>query len=352
MEVVELSKFRQRLQTGELNLEEKELLQKEYDYFASIAPPPSRIDMWDVLRTLLVVLLFLLCPVVFIFYFYFWKPKRTSKYPEHFVYDFKDKIAEPTLRLFDKNLAMRLYSDLLKYTPDMCAFLLEKDYLVRPHPPQTDITHAHVFSCCSYDWENWSNTDAFEFLGIEIRHEWSVEDDNGNSSTCEEVGFRGSVYTFHTSFTIKGTINIMSTSTKKTILGIEKEKNSFKPSKSKKAAIIDTENHEFNANFDVLATCDEEAYRYLTPAMMETLLALRKECFFAIFIDRNVMTVTVDNGGFRAAKLSAFNAEKPVYAPANTAGELNRLITRYREALLSIYELKDALDPAGKYSMY
>ncbi len=357
--------LRKTLNDRGLDYQKKALLLKECEYFASISPKSIFDNLGNAFKNfgsmstvkivLTVVGAVVLIPLCLFFFRYglvilfvagliFLFGPLSKQSPEYRNYDYLHKIAEPTLKLFDDKMSLQYHYDAFDLTDETLAYekALEEARLVEPIKKNYK---KHPYSCASYDWNNPSNTDAFEAVGYKIYYEW--EDDDGN--THEEVYFNGTIYKFRTSFTTNGTINIMSTETKKNLLGIEKEKNKFKKIKDKDITVIDTENHEFAENFDTIATYDEEAYRYLTPAMIENLLMLRKNYFFAICIKGNVMTVTIDKGGYRDARQSSLGrAGKTYFASKNPAGDLDSRIREIGNALLSIYELKDILDPGGR----
>ena len=251
--------------------------------------------------------------------------KSRKEFPEYNQYDYFKRILEPTIKLFDEKMSLSFHYD--------CSDLVNEDipydnalyeaYMVKHFPKGRD---TKTFSCCSYDWNNTNNTDAFEFLGYKIYTEY--EDDNGG--THETVYFDGQIYKFRTSFYTNGIVNIMSTNTEKGVLGGEKEKSVFKKIKNKDEVVIDTENHEFSEKFDTIATYDDEAYRFLTPSMIETLLALRTDF------------------GFKGMYGTSFSGKKPYSrSKISPQEELRNRINKFGNALLSIYELKDTLDPAG-----
>ena len=364
---MELSAFRKRLERGDIHLANREALLKEYQYFSSIAPK-SFLDrlksgeikekisgmfggnnvlmviltivlipiLFAVLAMGLPVLLLLLCIMMF--------SSRMSQNPEYKNYNYIGRIVELTMRLFDDKFSANYHYDPTDLVDEDMYYdkALVEARLVKPFEKRS---HGNTLSSCSYDWGNANNTDSFEFLGYKIFYEW--KDDDGN--THEVVSYHGSIYKFHTSFFVNGTVNIMSTKTKKGLLGGEKEVSTFKYIKNKEEKVIDTENHEFAENFDTIATYDEEAYKFLTPSMIETLLQLRRNYFFCICIKGNVMTVAVDDGGYKNAEPSSMKIAKPFFAPKNPELEMNLSIDRYRKSMLSIYELKDMLDPAGRF---
>jgi hypothetical protein len=133
----------------------------------------------------------------------------------------------------------------------------------------------------------------------------------------------------------------MSTQTKNTLIG-EREKNRFKKIKDKDINVIDTENSEFAVNFDTIATYDNEAYEYLTPSRIESLLKLRKDHYICICIKKNVMTVSI-YGGFKDVGKYAFAATKPYSRSLDSEAELDKMLRQYAKAVSSIYELRDIL---------
>ena len=357
--------LREKLNNRELDYEKKALLLKECEYFASISPKSIFDNIGNVFKNfanmsaakivLTVVGALLIIPAIMFFFrfgiimlsgvlFFVVFKAFDSRSPEYKNYDYFHRIAEPTLKLFDDKLSLLFHYDANDLTDEVIAYdkALEEARLVEPIKKNYSTSS---FSCASYDWNNTSNTDAFEFVGYKLYYEW--EDSDGDRH--EDIFFNGTIYKFRTSFTLNGTVNIMSTVTKKGLLGGEKEMNKFKKIKDKDITVIDTENHDFAENFDTIATFDEEAYRYLTPTMIESLLQLRKNYFFAICIKGNVMTVTIDRSGYKdAGQYSMGRGSKTYFASKNPAADLDRRIREIGNGLISIYELKDILDPGGR----
>ena len=356
--------LRRKLNNCDLDPEKKEQVLKELEYFNSIAPRSLRerlhinkekmqefteehkvgVAIGLVLLIPLIIMLMAVALQFAVIFVVFWALFRTKRgTPEYQAYDFKNKVALPTVRLFDDKLDLNYHynrSELIDEDMHYGQALVE-EHLVRPmNKRYRDVT----YSACSYDWGNTENTDAFEFMGYKLYHEW--EDSDGDKH--EDIYFDGVILKFRTSFTIDGTINIMSTTTKKKLIGVEKEKNRFKKIKDKDIAVIDTENSEFAENFDTIATYDTEAYRYLTPSMIEELLKLRKDYDICLCIKGNVMTVTLNNKGYKGAEKSAFSVTKPHSRSLDSEGEFTNMLSKYRNAMISIYELKDILDPQGK----
>ena len=360
---MELSEFRKRLYNGEVNLQIRDYLLNEYAYFATLAPKSiidrikaktgSMSDWPDRKKAVVSILALVFLPVLLIavmsmaplliilLALAFTFSRKQS--PEYRNYDFFHRIGEPTLKLFDEKMELSYRTNPRDLVDEDMSYV---DALVESHmiKPVKKKCITRVDSCGSYDWENQSNTESFEFFGYKVYYEWTDED----NQTHEEVYFNGSIFKFHTSFTLNGTVNIMSTNTKKTLLGGEKEINKFKKIKDKDTVVIDTENHEFAENFDTLATYDEDAYRYLSPRMIEALLELRKQYFFSICIKGNVMTVAIEKGYKDAGPSSLGKLDKPYFAPKDPEAELNRRIKECGGAILSIYELKDILDPGAR----
>ena len=353
---MELSKFRQKLQNSALNSERTEHLPQEDDSFSAVAPNAKNRTS-SLLTTIIWVLvagaLYVLLPqslnkiplACLAFWFSIQYHSEHAEYDSKYnMYNFNPIIGESTLQLLDEKLAMCFHpdpSDLVDRAMPYFNALVEA-HMIRP--PRGE-PHVKEFAHCSYAWWNQYNTDSFEYLACRIYTERKDKYHNIHENVC----FDGFIYKFHTSFTINGTLHIMSTIST-AILGVEMERNPFKHVKHHKVAVIDTENHEFDTHFDVLATYDEDAYQYLTPTMMETLLAFRQRYSFSICIKGNVMTVAIENNGLKFAKPLVFDARLPIY-DLNHKTEAPMLLGAYRDALLSIYELKDRLDPGGRCGM-
>ncbi len=350
---MELSSFRKRILNGEVHLARREALIKEYEHFISIAPK-SPLEKLGISRFrelpqdkkgLYLLIFFILAPI--------WLPmipmfivvmafvvvaSRGSGSPEYKAYDFGKNIVEPILKLFDEKMELRNYLDShdLVDTDVYYSQALVDAYLI--NPVKSKSTYDYL-SFGSYNWKDASDPDSFDFSGYKVYHQY--EDSDGD--THETVYFIGGIYKFHLSFTIDGTVNIMSTSTSKTLFG-EREKNKFKNIKDKEIEVIDTENHAFSEQFDTIATYDKDAYRYLTPTMIENLLELRKHYYFAICIKGNVLTITIDNNGYKGADPYSFGeTTKPLYGYGDPEREIDRRADRVRQALISIYELRDLI---------
>ena len=353
---MELSSFRRRLLNGEVHLKRREELIKEYEYFKSISPhspfekirlsrfgklPPDKKAVYFMVFLLLMPIWLPLFPVTIIVLCLIIAFSRRDESQEYKDYNYMKKIAEPALRLFDEGLSMQSFhdSDDLVDTGVYYSQALVDAYLIMP--TRKNSTYDYL-SCGSYKWKDSLSPDSFDFCGYKVYYEW--EDEDGDKHV--ETYFDGCIYKFYTSFTINGTVNIMSTTTKKTLLGGEKEKNYFKDIKDRKLVVIDTENQAFAEQFDTIATYDEEAYRYLTPSMIENLLEIRKDYFISICIKGNVMTVTIANGGYKNATPNSFgDTTKPMYASDDAVNEIDSRTEKIRAALISIYELKDKICP-------
>ncbi len=353
--------IRQNLDSRVADKFDKSNILKEYEYFARIAPksifsafandPSKRLEGDTVQVLILIIVLLCMVPVLLlsisiimpfiIFGGVIWCfLRRALQSPEYRAYNYRDRLALPMLRLFDERLDMgyhfvsgEISNPILKFDD-----ALVEAHLVRPF---NRVPQRVIHSLCSYDWYNQLNADAFEFGGYRLYYEWV--DSDGDSHT--ETYFDGLLFKFRTEFIINGSVNIMSTRTKKTILGKEKETNRFKKIKDRDVNVIDTENHEFAECFDTVATFEEEAYRYLTPSQIEKLLMLRKECDFCICLQGNIMTVSINKTSFRHVNQDTFSDRKPTSRPNNPAFEAERRIEDMRQGLISIFELKDILNP-------
>ena len=270
-----------------------------------------------------------------------------NRSPEYKQYNYQQMIAQPALQTIDDKLFMTFMDSSADLVNEQMSYdqALVEAHLVKPFGKRCDRT---TYSSCTYDWMNRSNPDAFEFKGYKLYD--TYQDSDGHSHTV--TYFDGTIFKFRTGFNINGSINIMSTETKKGVLGKEKEKNKYKKIKDRDVAIIDTENHEFAENFDTVATYDQEAYMYLTPVMIETLLELRKRFNFCICIKGDVMTVTVENCGYGSAGKSVFSSHKPMFAPNSTEMELDNMISGYQNAIKSILEFRDKLLPGRENASF
>ena len=361
---MDLSAFRKRLISGELDQTKIALLKQELDYFNTIAPKSflDRIKnnsflsgLTQTQKTVALVLALVLIPLwimlisiglpfLMILLVILMFVNRGNQNPEYKNYDYSGRISLPTLRLFDEKLSTVFHFDSHDLVDSEMPY---KDALVEAHliKPIKKNCYGTTFSTCSYDWANRTTTDSFEFAGYKVSHEWTDSDGDRH----EDIYFNGAIYKFRMSYSINGTVNIMSTNTTRGVLGGEKEYNMFKQIKDKDVVVIDTENHEFAENFDTIATYDEEAYRFLTPSMIENLLNLRRDYFFCICIKGNVMTVSMDKKCFKDATQNVLSQSKPYFAFKDSETELNHRICNTGKALLSIYELKDILDPGGRF---
>ena len=124
----------------------------------------------------------------------------------------------------------------------------------------------------------------------------------------------------------------------------------FKKIKDRAVEVIDTENQEFAESFDTIATYAEEAYRFLSPLMIETLLRLREKYFFSLCLRGNVMTVSVESDSFEGMGQSCFASRKPTSRPNNPEEELEQKINAFRSGLMAICELKDMVSPSREYA--
>ena len=343
----------------------KEALLREYEYFASISPKslfekffashnlslnriggffqtykPLKIALLILLSPLLLFLFFTLMPLLLLLLFASLIISRGGSSAEFKEYKYWSRIAQPTISLIDDSLELKYVTNSKDLVDEDMGYsdALEEAHMVEPIKKNGNTRYS---GCCSYHWDDPTDPDSFEFQGYKYYSEW--EDSDGQ--TQESISFIGSLYKFHLPYTIRGSVNIMSTKTNIGITGKEKEKNVFKPIKDKEFRVIDTENHEFAEWFDTIATFDEEAYRYLTPAKIETLLELRKQFFFCICLKGNVMTVAVDGGGYKGATRESIKTMKPYRASSDPKLEMDRNIASDYNCLVSILELRDLLVP-------
>ena len=276
--------------------------------------------------------------IAFVIFIVFLFKYMSSRTPEYKQYDFKTRIVQPTLQTIDEKLFLNFWDDPRDLVDNQVNYdnaLVEAHLII----PTKGRCSSYTYSCCTYDWMNKANPDAFEFMGYKVYYEWKDSD----NETHETTYFDGLVFKFRMEHSFRGSINIMSTHTKETLLGGEKEKNQFKHVKSND--IIDTESVEFASNFDTVATYGEEAFYYLTPVMIERLLELKKLHNFCICIKGDVMTVTLQNGHYKNVSSSTFSRSKPHFAPEYPEKDIASMISAYQKAIMSILELKDIVAP-------
>lgn len=113
--------------------------------------------------------------------------------------------------------------------------------------------------------------DGKEYSFSNIHLSYKRKDKDGNI-TYEPI-YKGQVYTAHYKTGLAGTVRIFAT---KTIAVIEKETDTGYISKQKQETKIETENIQFNDNFDVYATDEQSAFFVLNPVVMEQLLEMKK----------------------------------------------------------------------------
>ena len=349
--------LREKIKSGFIDPLRKEQVLNELKYFNSIAPKSWR-ESFKVNKekirefsekyvVFIIIGFFLLLPCIFalmafalnigIILLLVWVfVGRNRGTPEYKAYDFRERVVRPALRLLDDRLDLNFHYNKYDLVDEDIYYddALVEARLVRPINKKA---HAYTYSSVSYNWDDIYDTDAFEMLGYKLYYEYKDSD----GDTHEDIFFDGLIFKFRTSFTINGTVNIMSTQTKNTLIG-EREKNRFKKIKDKDINVIDTENSEFADNFDTIATYDNEAYEYLTPSRIESLLKLRKDHYICICIKKNVMTVSI-YGGFKDVGKYAFAATKPYSRSLDSEAELDKMLRQYTKAVSSIYELRDIL---------
>lgn len=356
--------FRRKLNIGEIDPNQKQDILREREYFASVAPRPFLHGIREKLRSgkhplavlllaflgvlllfiaLVYVKIFFVAFLLLLFYLNVLKPKLAKR--EYKEYDYLERIAEPTLHLFDDKLTLGYHDDSTDLVDEKMPYqnALAEARLVKPFGKRCEQS---IYGWCSYDWENASDLDAFEYVRTYLYY---VTRDSETDREDVTSYFNGHVMKFRTSFAVNGSIHVMSTTSKRSLLGGEKKKNPFKKIKDRELALIESGNREFDENFDVAATFEDEAYRYLTPAVMESLLELRKDCFFSLCFKGNVITVAIDNETFRSLGNNNFYFAKPAVDPQKASEEFDEKIDAVRFGLMTICEVKEAVDPGSRY---
>lgn len=356
--------LRRKLNVGEIDPNKKQDILREREYLASVAPRPFLHGIREKLRggkhpvaalllaffgvfflflALVYAKIFYIAFLLVVIYIYVLKPKLAKR--EYKEYDYLERIAEPTLHLFDDKLTLGYHDDSADLVDEKTSYqnALAEAYLVKPFGKRCDQS---IYGWCSYDWENASDLDAFEYVRTQLYH---VTRDSETDREDVTTYFNGHVLKFRTSFAVNGSIHVMSTTSKRSLLGGEKKKNHFKKINNRELNVIEVGNREFDENFDVAATFEDEAYRYLTPAVTESLLELRKDCFFSLCIKGNVITIAIDNETFRSLGDKNFYFAKPAVDPQKASEELDEKIDAVRFGLMTICEIKEAVDPSSRY---
>ncbi|MDE6208178.1 MAG: DUF3137 domain-containing protein [Lachnospiraceae bacterium] len=108
------------------------------------------------------------------------------------------------------------------------------------------------------------------FSNIHLLRSRTDKDDR----TYYETSYMGQAYTGYYKTRLSGTVRIFAT---KIMPVIKKEINAGYVSKRPEETKIETENIEFNDNFDVYATSEQDAFFLLSPLVMEQLLEMKKK---------------------------------------------------------------------------
>lgn len=283
---------------SEIDPNKKQDILREREYFASVAPRPflhglrEKLRGWKhpvavlllaflgvflLLLALVYVKIFFIVFLLLVFYVYTLKPKLAKR--EYKEYDYLERIAEPTLHLFDDKLTLGYYDESSDLVDEKMPYqnALSEARLVKPFGKRCDQS---IYGWCSYDWENESDLDAFEYVRMCLYYV------TRDSETDRE---------------------------------------------------------------DVAATYADEAYRYLTPAVTEALLELRKDCFFSLCLKGNVITIAIDNETFQSLGKDNFYFAKPAVDPQKASEEFDGKIDAVRFGLMTICEVKEAVDPGSRY---
>lgn len=122
---------------------------------------------------------------------------------------------------------------------------------------------------------------------IHLTRESTDSNDNRTDDTC----YLGQAYTTGYRMNLPGSIRIFST---RMIKLIRKESRSGYPSKRPGETKIETENTQFNDNFDVYATDGQSAFFVLTPPVMEQLLEMKRRYEqLGVYINGTQLVITL-----------------------------------------------------------
>lgn len=131
------------------------------------------------------------------------------------------------------------------------------------------------------------NEKDYSCSNIHLTKERTDPDGNTTVDTC----YLGQAYTAEYKMNLPGSIRIFST---RKFKPFQKKSRSGYPSKRPEETKIETDNMEFNDNFDVYASDGQSAFFVLTPLVMEQLLEMKKRYEqLGVYINGNQLVITL-----------------------------------------------------------
>lgn len=147
--------------------------------------------------------------------------------------------------------------------------------------------------------------------------------------------FKGPLVVIKISNNVRSGVSIFTTKTSK-ILKIEQNNNYLK------VDTIDTENSEFNENFEVASDNDSQAFFVLSPLVMEKLLSIKERYGnFGVYIDGHYIVLGMNT---KSTLLSIPDKLRDMNKMS-----IERTYNELVELLTMIYDFKDAIDLNNNY---
>lgn len=148
------------------------------------------------------------------------------------------------------------------------------------------------------------------------------------------VYFNGTLLHLKLKKNYPGYMYIMSTYSKKGVLGDEREVVNF-DKLHKGEEKVDIESEEFNSKFEVYATDPVQAFRYLNSSVVERLIELRKQYKFCCYINENDIWISIYD-------FLMFD-EPSMYGREVNDYTFNEALTDLKNTMDLVYNLIDAI---------
>ena len=142
-----------------------------------------------------------------------------------------------------------------------------------------------------------------------------------NGGKTYQTVYEGQVYTAHYKTSLPGRVRIITTKR-----FLNNEVNVSYPSKRKGETKIETENIQFNDNFDVFATDEQSAFFVLNPVVMEQLLEMKQRFEeVGVFVGGETMAITLKTNNFLFPE-GNYNEQQALITLENTKDEVRSML--------------------------
>ena len=157
----------------------------------------------------------------------------------------------------------------------------------------------------------------YVFSNIHLLRASSSQNGGKNYRTIYE----GQAYTAHYKTSLPGRVRIITTKR-----FLNNEVNVGYPSKRKGETKIETENIQFNDNFDVFATDEQSAFFVLNPVVMEQLLEMKQRFEeVGVFVGGETMAITLKTNNFLFPE-GNYNEQQALITLENTKDEVRSML--------------------------